>query len=177
MENLPLGGFYGLLYTPLVSLLVCHKQLAARDVIFRWHRMTKWFCLPSRSKIKFYAEIINNQLYTCVVSRSGQDHRGSVYKRSLTLDHLGRAPDPSIYLLIFLVISCQLLTPPGQIIAPFSSSGLLNVSTWLLATLIFFLRFVEYRVVHSHWSRNVEAWLSLVESNAPSALLCHKEPD
>ena len=31
-------------------------------------------------------------------------------------------------------------------------------------------------VVHSNWSRNVEAWLSLVESNAPPALLCHKEP-
>ena len=44
-------------------------------------------------------------------------------------------------------------------------------------------------VVHSHWSRNVEARLSLVEecrglaligrelhSDAPPALLCHKEP-
>ena len=34
-------------------------------------------------------------------------------------------------------------------------------------------------VLHSHWSRNVEAWLSLVERIivllAP-ALLCHKEP-
>ena len=38
---------------------------------------------------------------------------------------------------------------------------------------------LSYRVLHSHWSRNVEAWLSLVESFrvllAP-ALLCHKEP-
>ena len=31
-------------------------------------------------------------------------------------------------------------------------------------------------LVHSHWSRNVEARLSLVESNAAPALLCHKEP-
>ena len=40
-------------------------------------------------------------------------------------------------------------------------------------------------LVHSHWSRNVEAWLSLVESFkvskyfhgvATPALLCHKEP-
>ena len=31
-------------------------------------------------------------------------------------------------------------------------------------------------VVHSHWSRNVEACLSLVESNAAPPLLCNKEP-
>ena len=31
-------------------------------------------------------------------------------------------------------------------------------------------------LVHSHWSRNVEARLSLVESNAAPALFCHKEP-
>ena len=30
----------------------------------------------------------------------------------------------------------------------------------------------EGRVLHSHWSRNVEAWLSLVESVATPALLC-----
>ena len=44
---------------------------------------------------------------------------------------------------------------------------------------------VRSSLVHSHWSRNVEAWLSLVESFivlkyfhgvAPPALLCHKEP-
>ena len=43
----------------------------------------------------------------------------------------------------------------------------------------------EFRVEHSHWSRNVQAWLSLVEtfkmlkyfhSVATPALLCHKEP-
>ena len=38
---------------------------------------------------------------------------------------------------------------------------------------------IRIRVVHSHWSRNVQAWLSLVESFrvllAP-AVLCHKEP-
>ena len=31
-------------------------------------------------------------------------------------------------------------------------------------------------LVHSHWSRNVEVCLSLVESVAAPALLCHKEP-
>ena len=31
-------------------------------------------------------------------------------------------------------------------------------------------------LVHSHWSRNVEAWLSLVERIIVLPLLCHKEP-
>ena len=31
-------------------------------------------------------------------------------------------------------------------------------------------------LVHSHWSRNVEAWLSLVESFKAYSYLRHKEP-
>ena len=35
---------------------------------------------------------------------------------------------------------------------------------------------ISRSLVHSHWSRNVEARLSLVESNGAPAFLCHKEP-
>ena len=37
-------------YTPLVFFFVCDKQVAARDVVFGLHSVTKWFGFPSQSK-------------------------------------------------------------------------------------------------------------------------------
>ena len=64
---------------------------------------------------------------------------------------------------------------------PLSPDGSTNSRFKVELTGIIFL----ISLVHSHWSRNVEAWLSLVESFimlkyfhgiAMTALLCHKEP-
>ena len=53
---------------------------------------------------------------------------------------------------------------------------IIGIGQWRLSSLhyltqTYYCRLIDISLVHSHWSRNVEAWVSLIESNAAPALL------
>ena len=70
-------------------------------------------------------------------------------------------------MLIFLLADCWETSAPGALVEPGLAAGLgLSPAQAGEEEAAAPGEVLESSVVHSHWSRNVEAWLSLVESVA-----------